>query len=226
MARRNILLATAIAIAVIIGLAPLLLGRLILHAHADRFGREEMSAIAVRQLERAEVVLAEAISVLREADRAGLAGCRPNDLALLGEKAAHSQYLRRIGVVDAGGLPRGFDPPPASRRAGALFAPDPSRPVTIALLDPEATPDVVKGTVVVGWRAQNGVHLVAEVSPSMLDLDGGAEYLRGARSVVVEVGTETWATSGVRAGLDEDVVIELRSDYFPLRVRVATSRVA
>lgn len=226
MSRRNILLATAVAIAVVIGLAPLMLGRLILHAHADRFGHDEVAAIATRQLERAEVVLAEAISALREADRAGLADCRANHLALLGEKAARSQYLRRIGLVDASGLPMCFDPPPATRRAGRLFAPDPSRPVTIALLDPETTLDVVKGTVVVGWRAQSGVQLVAEISPSMLDLDGGADYLRGARSVVVTIGNEVWASSGVRSGLPEEVTTELRSDYFPLAVRVATSRAA
>ncbi|MCE1235717.1 MAG: EAL domain-containing protein [Hyphomicrobiales bacterium] len=227
MGRRSLLLVIAIAMAVVIGVAPLLLGRLILHAHADRFGRDEIAAVAARQAERAERVLAEAVSVLREADRAGLTTCRPNDLALLGEKAARSQFLRRIGVVDGGGLPMCFDPPPASRRGAALFKPDPARPVTIALLDPEAVPDAVKGTAVVGWRTAADVHLVAEISPSMLDLDGGADYLRGARSVVVKVGDGEWWSSGIRPTKSEDeIATEIRSDYFPLTVRVATSRAA
>lgn len=226
MGRRNLFLAIAILTALVIGLAPMVLGRLVLHAHAERFGRDEIAAIAQRQIERAEVVLAEAVSVLREADRAGLASCRPNDLALLGERAARSQHLRRIGLVDAGGLPMCFDPPPARRRAGALFRPDPTRPVTIALLDPDTVPDVVKGTAVVGWRTGEGVHLVGEIAPSMLDVDGGADYLRGARSVVLQMGGEVWVSSGVRPGASDEVVTELRSDYFPVTVRVATSRAA
>ncbi len=223
--RRNVLLVTAVLMAVAIGLAPLLLGRMVLHAHAERFGREEIGAIATRQMQRAEMILAEAISVLRESDRAGLASCRPNDLALLGEMAARSQFLRRVGVVDASGLPMCFDPPPARRRGTALFRPDASRPVTIALLDPETVPDAAKGTVVVAWRTGAGVHLVGEIAPSMLDLDGGAEYLRGERSVLVEIGEGgIWASSGVRPNRGEAVGTEIRSDYFPLTVRVWTTR--
>lgn len=225
--RRSILLLTAVAMAVAIGLAPLLLGRLVLHAHAERFGRDEISAIATRQMERAEVILAEAISVLREADRSGLSSCRPGELAVLGEKAARSQYLRRVGVVDAAGLPMCFDPAPARRRGTALFRPDATRPVTIALLDPETVPDIVKGTVVVAWRTASGVHLVGEIAPSMLDLDGGADYLRGARSIVVTIGADgVWSSSGVRPASGDDIVVDLRSEYFPLSVRVDTSRAA
>ena len=33
----------------------------------------------------------------------------------------------------------------------------------------------------------------------MLDVDGGADYLRGARSVVLQMGGEVWVSSGVRA---------------------------
>ncbi|NLH79408.1 MAG: EAL domain-containing protein [Phyllobacteriaceae bacterium] len=207
-------------------MAPLLAGRLILHAHAERFGRDEISAVATRQLRRAEVVLAEAVSVLREADRAGLSSCRANALSLLGERAAHSQFLRRVGLVDASGLPMCFDPPPASWRGAALFTPDASRPVTIALLDPETVPDVDAGTVVVAWRTGAGVHLVGEIAPSMLDVDGGADYLRGARSVVVELGNRVWISTGVRPTAGDAFVSELRSNYFPLVVRVATTRTA
>lgn len=226
MGRRGILLLTAVMIAVVIGMAPFVAGRLVLHAHAERFGRDEIAAVAARQLRRAEVVLAEAVSVLREADRAGLSSCRANALSLLGERAAHSQFLRRVGLVDAAGLPMCFDPPPAAWRGAALFTPDASRPVTIALLDPEAVPDVDAGTVVVAWRTGAGVHLVGEIAPSMLDVDGGADYMRGARSVVVELGNRVWISSGVAPAGADAVSTELRSNYFPLTVRVSATRAA
>ncbi len=224
MTSRGLLLLSAIGIAVIIGVAPFVLGHWVLMTHAERIGRDEISAVAARQLERSEVVVAEAISVLREADRAGLSTCRAEDLALLGEKAARSQYIRRIGIVDATGLPMCFDPPPARRRGAALFRPDPARAVTLAVLDPEVVPDAAKGTVVVAWRTAVGVHLIAEIAPSMLDLDGGAAYLRGSRSVTVELGGGVWAAWGGRTDQGEAMVAEARSDYFPLAVRVEVSR--
>lgn len=212
--------------AVAIGAAPLVLGRWVLGIHAEHVARDEISAIAKRHLDRAEFLIAEAISVLREADRAGLASCRPDDLSLLGEKAARSQFLRRIGVVDPAGLAMCFDPPAVRRHGGALFKPDPGRAVTMAVLDREVVPDASEGTLMVAWRSGSGVHLVAEIAPSMLDLDGGAAYLRGARSIRVELGGGVWAASGAKSegqGTSE-MVAEARSDYFPLTVRVAVTR--
>lgn len=222
--KRGAFFLVALGVVVVVGLTPLVLGRLIMNAHADRFGRGEIAAIAERQMNRAEVALAETISVLREADRAGLTGCLPNDLALLGEKAARSQFLRRVGVVDGDGHAMCFDPPPARRRGAALFTPDRNRQVTIAALDPEVVPDVGPGTVMVGWRTAAGVHLVGELPPSVLDLDGGADYLRGARTVTVRIGADTvWAVAGTRRGEGTVVATEVRSDWFPVSVRVEAS---
>ena len=221
---RSAILLLAVLVVAVIGLTPLALGRLVLHAHADHFGRAEITSIAGRQLARAEVALAEAISALRDADRAGLAACTPSELALLGEKAARSRFMRRVGIVDAGGSTMCFDPPPAKRRAGVLFVPDRTRQVTIAVLDTEKVPDVASGTVVVGWRTGSGVHLVGEISAAALDMELGAEYLHGARSVTVSLdGGAVWATAGTRAPGDDVVATQIHSDYFPLTVRVETT---
>lgn len=221
MAKRSAFIFMAVGLVAAIGLTPLVLGRLVLHAHSERFGRNEIAAIATRQMARAELALAEAISVLREADRAGLSGCLPNDLALFGEKAGSSRFLRRIGVVDAGGYAMCFDPPPARRRGAIMPAPDKSRQVVVSVLDPETVPDAPVGTVLVAWRTASGVHLVGEISPSVLDLDVGADYIRAARSVTTLVGdSAVWSVSGNRPSGSDVVATEVRSDYFPLTVRV------
>jgi len=224
---RSAILIVAIFVVVVVGMAPLVLGRLVLHAHSDHFGHAEVAAIASRQMVRAEIALAEAISALRDADRAGLGACTPTDLALLGEKAAKSRFMRRVGIVDANGFAMCFDPPPAKRRGAALFKPDRARQVTIAVLDPEQVPDVAPGTVIVAWRTAAGIHLVGEISASALDLDLGADYLHGARSVSVTLdGGAVWASSGTRGPGDDVVVQQLHSDYFPLTVRVETTTTA
>lgn len=221
---RSAILIVAIFVVVVVGMAPLVLGRLVLHAHSDHFGRAEITSIATRQMARAEVAIAEAISSLRDADRAGLGACAPADLALLGEKAAKSRFMRRVGVVDANGYAMCFDPPPAMRRSTMLFTPDRTRQVTIAVLDPERVPGVDPGTVVVAWRTASGLHLVGELSTAALDLELGPDYLRGARSVTVSLdGGTVWATSGSRAPGDDVVTQQVHSDYFPLTVRVETT---
>ena len=224
---RGVILVVAILVVVVVGMAPLVLGRLVLHAHSDRFGEAELASIASRELARAEGAIAEAISALRDADRAGIAGCTPNDLALLGEAAAKSRFLRRVGLVDATGRAMCFDPPPAKRRGSILFQPDRNRQVTIAVLDPERVPDATPGTLIVGWRTAEGTHLVGEISPSALALDLGPTYLHGARTVsVVFDGGAVWSTSGNREPGEEPIVHQVRSDYFPLTVKVETTRTA
>ena len=224
MRNRGVILMVAIFVVVVVGMAPLVLGRMVLHAYSDRFGRTELSSIAARQTARAETAIAEAITVLRDVERSGVAGCGVSDMALLGEKAARALHLRRIGIADAGGRAMCFDPPPAKRRGAAMFQPDKSRQVTLAVLDPEQIPDVPPGTMMVAWRSERGVYLVAEIGNAALDLDLGANYLHGARAVTVTLdGGAVWATAGSVTSEGEPIVLQQRSDYFPVTIKVETT---
>ncbi len=224
---RGVILMVAIFVVAAVGMTPLVLGRVVLHAFSDRFGQNELTSIAAREITRVDGAIAEAITVLREIDRSGIAGCSASDLALLGEKAALSLYLRRIGVADVGGRAMCLDPPPAKRRGTAMFQPDRSRQVTLAVLDPEQFPDVGAGTMLVAWRSERGVYFVAEIASSALDVDLGAQYLHGARSVTVALdGGVIWRAAGSVAGEGEPVVLKQRSDYFPVTVTVETTRAA
>jgi sensor c-di-GMP phosphodiesterase-like protein len=218
----------AVLLVTAIGLAPLMIGREILGRFADRVGHGEISAIALRQTERIEEALTEAVTTLRDADRAGAASCGSDDLARLGEIAAKSRHLRRIGLVDRSGYAMCFDPPPAVRRGAMLPSVDGSGRVTVSLLDQESVSDRPGGggTVVVGWRTASGVRLVAEIGPSAIDLDGGAGYLYGERGIRVELeGGHPWiGGSFPQTATDEVVSVQRHSEIFPVSVTVQTSR--
>ncbi|WP_333821540.1 EAL domain-containing protein [Pinisolibacter sp.] len=222
---RNLLV--AILVVVLIGVTPYLVGRAILRVHADKVGRAELMSIAEQELSRAESAVAEAVTALRDADRAGISDCTATKQARLGDIAARSRFVRRMGVVDAAGYAMCFDPPTAKRRGAVLFDVAEARQVTITLLDPERIPDVAPGTVLVAWRTAAGTHLVAELAVSAVDLDAGADYLRSSRAFVLTIGDgEVWASAGVRPTGPDVVFQQARSDHFPLAARAEVSTAA
>ena len=222
---RNLLV--AIFVVVLIGVTPYLLGRAVLRVHADKIGRAELLSIAEQELRRAESAVAEAVTALRDADRAGISDCTGAKVARLGDMAARSRFVRRMGLVDAAGYAMCFDPPTAKRRGAVLFDVAEARQVTITLLDPERIPDVVPGTVLVAWHTAAGAHLVAELTASVVDVDAGAEYLRGSRHLALLIGdADVWASAGVRPTGADVVSQQARSDHFPLTARAEISAAA
>jgi sensor c-di-GMP phosphodiesterase-like protein len=217
----------AILVVVMIGVTPYLLGRAVLRVHADMVGRAELLAIAEQGLMRAETAVAEAVTALRDADRAGIDDCTPDKLARLGDMAARSRFVRRMGVVDAAGYTMCFDPPTAKRRGAVLFDVAEARQVTISVLDPERVPDAAPGTVLVAWRTAAGTHLVAELSATAVDLDAGADFLRSSRAFVLTIGDAApWASAGVRPSGGDVVVQQAHSDHFPITARVEAPEAA
>ena len=225
MPKKTVNFVLAILAVVTIALAPLVVGKMILRAYGMRFGNEEVRSNADRYLVRAERILAEAVSALRDVDRRNGGSCATNDLVLLGETTARSQYLRRLGVVDRQGYAMCLYPAPAARR-GAVLPPiaEGDRQVTLTLLDPERVTDAAPGTLMVAWRSANGARLVAEVAASALDLDPGPEYLRVVRHVVVTIdGAKTWIGIGQppsSAADGEMIRAVARSATFPVEVMV------
>jgi sensor c-di-GMP phosphodiesterase-like protein len=226
--KRNTHLVTAIVLVTAIGAAPFFVGREILGSFAEKVGRAELTTLAARELGRIESALAEAVTALRDADRAGLGSCNPSDIGRLGDTAAKSLFMRRIGVVDRDGYAMCFDPPPAVRRGAMLPQAEGSRQVTVSLLDRgvHSERQDISGTVVVAWRTASGRRLVAEISAAAIDLEGGAGYLWGARRLKIELdGGHVWSAEGLSADDDEEpVVVKIRSEHFPVTVTVGSNR--
>ncbi len=222
--KSTIALIVSIIVALVIAAAPLVLGKVVLHAHAVKMGKLELDAVANRYLMRAERVLSEAVGVLRDIDRAQISTCSEADQVAMSAILSKSSFVRRVGMVDDQGFPRCLVPPPPVRR-GSIMSPSApgDRQVTIVLSDKDAAPDLPQGTVVVGWKSLSGARIVAEISVGALDIDAGPEFFRDKRYVEVTIGeSKKWFTVGhppASTNADAEVLlVRAHSEAFPIEV--------
>lgn len=210
-------------VAIVIAVAPLVLGKLVLRGHARSFAATEVEFVAQRYLGRAERIVSEAIGVLRDLDRAGHRGCTDVDRVDFAERVSRSEFIRRIGIVDRNGFSMCLEPPPPGRPAALLgAAEDDNRQVTIVVRPLPAAMDGAMSAVTVGWRGTGGTRLVAEISASALKVDAGPSFTREQQRVEVTVdGGRPWFRVGPaeRRG-DGMVSVADRSDIFPISVHV------
>ncbi len=224
MKKNSLVLIASVIIALIIAAAPLVLGKVVLHAHALKTGKSELDAIASRYLMRADRVLAEAVGVLRDIDRAQIHSCSQSDQVGMADILSRSAFVRRVGLVDENGFPRCLVPPPPVRRGSMMTAASTDeRQVTIVLADKDAAPDLPSGTVIVGWKSLSGARIIAEISVGALDIDAGPEFFRDHRYVEVTVGDgKKWFTVGhppPESGTDDNILqVKARSEVFPVDV--------
>ena len=225
MKKSSLALIGSIIIALVIALAPLVLGKVVLKAHAIKSGKTELDSIATRYVARAERVLSEAVGVLRDVDRAGIHDCTEQNLVAFADAVSKSMFVRRVGLVDDNGFPRCLVPPPPVRR-GAMMAPtgEISRQVTVTVADKDSAPDLPAGTVVVGWRSTSGARIIAEISAGALEIDAGPEFFRDRRYVEVAIdGGYKWITVGRTDQTEwEDpamLSVHAHSEIFPVDVR-------
>jgi len=214
----------SVIVALLIAAAPLLLGKVVLHAHAVKTGRSELDAIANRYLMRSERVLSEAVGVLRDIDRAQIHTCAPGDQVAMADILSKSAFVRRVGMVDDNGFPRCLVPQAPVRRGSMMTAASSDeRQVTIVLADKDAAPDLPDGTAIVGWKSVSGARIIAEISVGALDIDAGPEFLRDRRYVEVTLGEgKRWFTVGhpptATSAQDDILVVKARSEVFPIEV--------
>jgi sensor c-di-GMP phosphodiesterase-like protein len=222
--KNSLVLIASVIVALLIAAAPLVLGKIVLHAHAIKTGKSELDAIANRYLMRSERVLAEAVGVLRDIDRAQIHTCSSADQVGMAEILSKSAFVRRVGMVDENGFPRCLVPPPPVRRGSMMaVASGDERQVTIVLADKSAAPDLPDGTVIVGWKSVSGARIIAEISVGALDIDAGPEFFRDRRYVEVTIGDDRkWFTVGhppapsVTAA--DTLQVKAHSEIFPVEV--------
>jgi sensor c-di-GMP phosphodiesterase-like protein len=213
-------------VALTVAVTPLLLGKLILKAHARAIGTSEVEAIASRYLTRAERVMSDAIEVLRDLDRAGRHDCLDADRVAFAESVSRAEHVRRLGLVDRNGFAMCVEPPPPERRGALLGAADDEGRQISIVVTPVPKGSNASATVVIGWKSMTGPRLVAELSASALDIDPGPSYVLDKRSVEVTIdGPSPWLRIGqVDAGDPAGLVsTRARSDVFPLEVVVKVS---
>ena len=219
----------SILVALLIAVAPMILGKVVLKAHAIKTGSVEIESIANRYLGRAERVLSEAVGVLRDVDRAKLYDCSDESRVGFADAVSKSMFVRRVGLVDDNGFSRCLEPPPPVRRGAVMAtASEVTRQVTIAVADKDVAPDLPNGSVIVGWKSTSGARIIAEISAGALDIDAGPEFFRDRRYVEVSIdGGYRWLTVGrpEQGGWDDPGVLSVHahSEIFPVDIRARVS---
>ncbi|HUG61518.1 MAG TPA: EAL domain-containing protein, partial [Methylomirabilota bacterium] len=203
---------------------PILAADYVLTLHALSTGRAETLAVADRYVERAETVIGEGLSALREVRTAGAATCLMPDRQVYGVHAFNSLHIQQIGIVDTDGTLLCGEP------MGSL-----TQPVRLPTVEP-GDPAVMIGVLsdgkddrqaMVTLRAGDERRLVARIDRSAIELAAGSAALQNVMEIGVylEDGSAWYVPdTGWRAQSEPDAITEtITSRRFPLKVTVSSS---
>lgn len=215
----------AIAVAVVVSVVPFGVGYHALDRFAEVTARDEVTSMSQRLLTRAERVITDSISPLKDLERRKALDCSPDSRAAFVEAISGSAYVSRITLVDPGGYPKCTAPP----RVGAdgAVAPVDGAEDPLISLSLQTLPDSVEGGNVlrVLSRAHTGDRLMAETRSSALAVDPGPEPMRAARVVDIRLrGADSWLTSGDDSHggkLDGSLSVVVSSTLYPIDVTVS-----
>ncbi len=188
MSRHYFVFVRAILVALGLSLLPLLIGNMILENFAVHQARNEMGAIADRYITRSETAISDVVEGLRQMQVKGLTSCTRQNQAEFEKTLAQNPVINAIGIVDPRGVPMCYVPSQLNPGSSILPALQPDAPrVGIAMSWAE-----YQGvrTALVSWKLKNGWRLVANISPSILAIEPGPDYLRSASEIEVRLGRD------------------------------------
>ncbi|KZL12532.1 Cyclic di-GMP phosphodiesterase YahA [Pseudovibrio axinellae] len=228
MSRHYFVFVRAILIALGLALLPLVIGNMILENFAMHNARSEMIAIADRYISRSEAAISDGVEALRQMQLKGLTSCTRQNQGDFEKTLSQNAVISAIGIVDHRGVPMCYVP--AQNRRGNSILP---------VLKPDA-PRVGIGmswmeyqgirTALVSWKLENGWRLIANISPTVLAIEPGPDYLRHALEIEVRLGRDhVWVDPLGNADhpvmMGSDFIEEYAaSTIYPINVRIKSDR--
>lgn len=210
--------------AVLVAGLPILVADYVLTTYALSSGRAETLAVAERYVERAETVVGEGLSVLREVRASGRRSCTMDDRQAYGAFAFRSLHIQQIGVVDPAGTLLCGEPMGSLAQPVRLPTAEPGDPAVMIGILTDGRED---RQAIVTLRTGDDTRLVARIDRAAIDIVPGADTLQRAMeaSVYLEDGS-LWfrQVSGWRAQSEPESITEtITSRRFPIKVTVSTS---
>jgi sensor c-di-GMP phosphodiesterase-like protein len=212
--------------AIIVAGLPILASDTVLTRHAMRLGQAETRAVADQFLDRAEMVVGEGLTALREMKVAGHVTCSLSDRQAFALTAFRSEYIQRIGIADTDGTLLCGEP------LGALV-----EPVELPLAeagDPSVMIGILTGTddrqAMVSLRTDDRFRLVALFERGAMALAAGPKAMRAG----LEVGVHLEDGSAWYESMPEEGVVEqagrlretVSSRRYPVTVSVSSTPTA
>ncbi|QUS57575.1 EAL domain-containing protein [Pseudovibrio brasiliensis] len=227
MSRHYFVFVRAILVALGLALLPLLIGNMILENFAMHQARNEMNAIADRYISRSEAAISDVVEVLRQMQVKGLTSCTRQNQGEFEKTLSENVIINAIGIVDHRGVPMCYVPAQVRRGNSILPALKPDAPrvgIGMSWMEYQGI-----RTALVSWKLRNGWRLVANISPTVLAIEPGPDYLRHASEIEVRLGRDhVWvnpANSNLPVIMGSNFIEEFAaSTIYPINVRIRSDR--
>ena len=228
MSRHYFVFVRAILIALGLALLPLLIGNMILENFAMHQARSEMNAIANRYISRSETAISSAVEMLRQMQGKGQTSCTRQNQSEFEKTLSENVIINAIAIVDHRGVPMCYVPAQVRRGTSILPALKPDAPrvgIGMSRVEYEGI-----RTALVSWRLENDWRLVANISPAVLAIEPGPDYLRHASEIEVRLGQDhIWVkptrNSALPVTMDSNFIEEFAaSTIYPINVRIRSDQ--
>jgi EAL domain-containing protein (putative c-di-GMP-specific phosphodiesterase class I) len=212
-----------VMIALVMATTPLFAINIILNQYAERRAVTEMEAMGKVTIHRAEEAISTTVSLLQRLDRDDVQTCSAEDRVIYEKQIVAHGMVDAIGLADSSGQRMCIIPDreiagqvvlPRLREDGPL--------VGIGMLDRSY---LGARAAVISWDLKDGTRVFAEVTPAVIALDPGPEYLRSYRRAELRLGNNLlWYTIGgfnsEATDASDSLSVEVASELYPLVVRI------
>nr|WP_208996933.1 EAL domain-containing protein [Roseibium denhamense] len=211
--------ARTVVIALLLAMAPLFVANFTLNQFAERRALTEMQSMGEVAIHRAEEAVSATVSLLQRLDRDDVQTCSGSDRAIFEELIIDFGMIDAIGLADATGRRMCITPDrelsdtvilPPLRSDGPL--------VGIGMLERKF---LGARAAVISWDLKDQTRLFAEVTPAVIAMDPGPDYLRSYRRTELRLGGDLlWYDVGgynSEGNNPEDILtVEVGSALYPL----------
>jgi EAL domain-containing protein (putative c-di-GMP-specific phosphodiesterase class I) len=215
--------AKTVMIALVLATTPLFAINIILNQYAERRALSEMEAMGNVSIHRAEEAISTTVALLQRLDRDNIQTCNAEDRDIFVKQVVENGMIDAIGLADATGRRMCIMPDrelaeqvilPPMRVDGPL--------VGIGMLDRSY---LGVNAAVISWDLKDQTRLFAEVTPAVIAIDPGPEYLRSYRRAELRLGNNLlWYTVGGYNSEASDpgdmLTVEVVSELYPLSASV------
>jgi len=217
--------AKTVLIALVLATTPLFAINMILNQYAEGRAVSEMEAMGQASIRRAEEAISSTVSLLQRLDRDNVQTCSAEDRMIYENQIIENGMIDAIGLVDASGQRMCIIPD--RNLAGKIILP-PLRSdgplVGIGMLDRNY---LGARAAVISWDLKDQTRLFAEVTPAVIAMDPGPEYLRSYRRSELRLGNNLlWYSVGGYNSEGNDpgnmLSVDIASELYPLVATVTS----